>query len=324
MTLMTIYAGFDVGGTNARVSIYDVDGAVLGTAKSRIRDATRPDEVAETLEALLEEVFDGARAEAWELSAVGLGLAGQMSKNGEIVVNGPNLGWRDVPFAELMRAQLAERFGEVRVRVVNDLSALIWGEAFSGAIKGSKDVLAVYVGTGVGGAILSGGELVDGSGGKAGEIGHVKVVRDGRLCGCGQRGCLEAYAGGVHLERQVAEVAHAHGLEQLFRPDVPGQVDLARADGLSATVEPLGELWERATTHLATSLANACTLLNPEVLLLGGGVLMNLENFRLLTLAKTSPLILDAARDDMEIRFPMLGDDAGMLGAALLGMSSHP
>lgn len=317
-----IYAGFDVGGTNARLSIFDDEGQELESSKVRIRDATRPEEVAETLEGLLEEVFETSGIDPSALQSVGLGLAGQMSKDGEIVINGPNLGWRDVHFADLMRGQLDERFGEVAVQVVNDLSALVWGEYLQGAVQGVDDVLAVYVGTGIGGAILSEGRLVDGAGGKAGEIGHFKVVPGGRLCGCGQRGCVEAYAGGVHLEKQVAKIAHDHQLMDVFRDEAREHVDLGRADALSRSVEPLDELWERSTDYLAITLANACTLLNPAVLLLGGGALMGCEDFRLRTLSKTTPLILEAARDDLEIRFPKLGDLAGMLGAAKLGATA--
>ncbi|MFU8803514.1 MAG: ROK family protein [Bradymonadaceae bacterium] len=319
---MTIYAGFDVGGTNARLSIYNQDWSRLASSRVRIRDSTRPEEVAQTLEGLLEELFEESDADPADLHSVGLGVAGQMSLDGEIVVNGPNLGWRDVHFADLLRKQLDSRFGSVHVRVVNDLSALLWGERQEGAVKGCDDVLAVYVGTGIGGAILAHGRIIDGAGGKAGEIGHSKVAPGGRLCGCGQRGCVEAYAGGVHLERQVAEIAEAQGLTQVFRDEKRATVDLATADRLTGEYEALDALWDRSTDYLAVVLANACTLLNPGVLLLGGGVLSNCKDFRVRTLSKTTPLILEAARDDMEIRFPSMGDDAGVLGAALLAVGS--
>ncbi|MBA2662392.1 MAG: ROK family protein [Bradymonadaceae bacterium] len=320
---MKLLAGFDVGGTNARLCLYDASFTIVGQARTRVREATAPEEIAATLLGLLDKVLasdelDAAVIDAAVIDAVGIGLAGQLSVDGELVVNAPNLGWRDVALAQMLREHLAPAHGTARVKVVNDLSALLWGEHAAGAVAGASDVLAVYVGTGVGGAILAGGRLIDGAGGKAGEIGHFKVAVGGRLCGCGQRGCLEAYVGGIHLESQVAELAHAHDIAQVFMGDEREIVDLSRADALSHSVAELDALWERASDYLALSLANACTLLNPAVLLLGGGVLANCFDLRERVLTKTLPLVLAAARSDMDIRLPTLGEEAGMLGAALL------
>ncbi len=318
---MKLLAGFDVGGTNARLAVYDASFTCVGQARVRVRDATSPDEIASSLLSLLDEIFDGdssRKLERTDLHTVGIGLAAQMSADGELIVNAPNLGWRDVALASILRERLRESYGTTRVKIINDLKALLWGEHIGGAVKSTPNVLAVYVGTGIGGAILADGKLIHGAGGKAGEIGHTKVVVNGRLCGCGQRGCVEAYAGGVHLELQVAELAKKHKIHQVFTDESMEIVDLGRADELSQTIPELDELWNRASDYLALTLANACTLLNPNVLLLGGGVLMNCLDFRERVITKLSPLILEAARDELDVRLPTLGDDAGVLGAALL------
>lgn len=318
---MKLLAGFDVGGTNARLSLYDASFNCVGQARIRVRDATSPDEIASTLLCLLDQVFDDCNLESIkysDLHTVGIGLAAQMSADGELIVNAPNLGWRDVALASILRERLHDRYGTTRVKIINDLKALLWGEHIKGAVTSTPNVLAVYVGTGIGGAILVDGKLVHGAGGKAGEIGHTKVEVNGRLCGCGQRGCVEAYAGGVHLESQVAELAYAHNIHQVFIDKKQGMVDLGRADALSRLNPELDALWNRASDYLALALANACTLLNPDVLLLGGGVLMNCFDFRERVLVKISPLLLEAARNELDIRLPSLGDDAGVLGAAML------
>lgn len=306
---MTYHAGFDIGGTHARVAIYDETFEKCATDKRRIRGTTSPAEISSVIADLLAETLAETLAGLTENSpqeshqtvdTIGIGIAGQLADAGERVVNAPNLGWRDVPFADMVRQET-----DARVRVVNDLSALLWGERHDGAAKGCDDVLAAFVGTGFGGAILAGGHLIDGAGGKAGEIGHSKVVVNGRLCGCGQRGCVEAYVSGVHLERQLEEL----GLEP----------DLAVADRQASKRNgPVADLWQTATDMLAMTLANAVTLLNPGVLLLGGGVLDNLPYFRSETLARLQPQILEAAASDLDIRFAELGDDAGPLGAAIL------
>jgi glucokinase len=316
---MPLYAGFDIGGTNARMSLYDGSWQRLVEARRTIRGQTEPEQIAEAVREMLVAECGQVDVALDELTAVGIGLAGQLDKSGEMVVNAPNLGWRDEAFGELLRQTLEPELGEHNTRIVNDLNAILWGEYCDGAVAGVADVLAAYVGTGIGGAILCDGHLIDGAGGKAGEIGHSKVVPGGRLCGCGERGCVEAYAGGVHLESQVAEVAEREQIDALWRSGETVEVDLQEADRLVAQGhEAIEEIWERATDYLAIVLSNACTLLNPAVLLLGGGILSNLDEYRGRTLAKTTPLVLEAARDDLEIRTPQLGSDAGMIGAAKL------
>ena len=291
---MTHYAGFDIGGTNARLALFDEEFKQVGASRRRIRDATEPESVVEAMVELVAELHDD------EVTSVGIGIAAQLGNGGEVVVNAPNLGWRDVPFADLVRQAISPEVG-----VYNDLSALLWGERHAGAAQGCDDVLAAFVGTGFGGAILAGGELIDGAGGKAGEIGHCKVEVNGRMCGCGQRGCAEAYVSGVHLERQLADL----GLD----------IDLAAADDMARKGNgPVHDIWRHATDLLAITIANAVTLLNPSVLLLGGGVLDNLGYFREETLSKILPQVLAASLPELEVRFAELGDEAGVLGAALL------
>lgn len=297
------YIGLDIGGTNARASLYDPAFAPLATARVSVRQDTSPAGVAAAVAALIAQLNPPG-----PVIAVGVGLAAQLDRTGERVVNSPNLGWRDVPFAQILR----ERLGGPRVKVVNDLSALLWGERTAGAARGVDDVLAVYVGTGIGGGILSGGRLMEGAGGKAGEIGHLKLFPGGRLCGCGERGCAEAHAGGVHLEQQVA----ALGLPGLTRAD--GGVDLALADAASGDDARLDALWQTASGAIATLIGHAATLLNPQVVLLGGGVLVNCPRMSALVLDAAPRFISQPAGADLTIRFGELGDAAGMLGAASL------
>jgi glucokinase len=305
---MTRLAGFDIGGTNARLGVYDGGWNVVATAKRGTRDILE----AEALAALMAEML--AETAEDSIESVGVGIAAQLSQRGSVIANAPNFGWTDIPFAQLLTDALELDGSTPTVRLVNDLSALLWGEYRAGAARGHRNTLAVYVGTGVGGAILADGELVEGAGGKAGEIGHMKVAPGGRACGCGQRGCVEAYAGGAHLESMVREIARDHGLTELSVDDV----DLADAESRIDDVDALDALWDKATDYLAVCIANAVTLLNPGALLLGGGVLQNLDDFEKRVLTKTPPLISASAREDLEILQPDLGDSAGMLGAAML------
>ena len=311
-----MYAGFDIGGTSARASLYDDQWQSVGSERRRVREATEPAEIAELIRSMLRDLTPGG--EGGSLDGLGIGLAAQLGPEGRVVRNSPNLGWRDEPFVERLEEVLGEEFGAPSITLVNDLNALLWGEYSGGALGDVEDALAVYVGTGVGGGLLVQGDLVRGAEGVAGEIGHSKVEPGGRLCGCGERGCVEAYAGGIHLERQVADVADEE-LEEAGVVD-EGAVDLSVADELSREHPKLGEIWRRATDYLALVAANACTLLNPAVLLVGGGVVDHCDHFRERFLAKTTPLVLEVARESLEIRRPQLGDDAGVLGAARLAV----
>jgi glucokinase len=188
------YAGFDVGGTNARLEVFDQSYQTVFSERRPVRDVLTPKAMAKRLaEMLIDSGIDGNR-----LKSIGLGLAGQMSADGQMVFNSPNLGWRNIAFGALLAEEL-RGFSSAKVAVANDLNALLWGEFMHGAAKGTTDALAVFVGTGVGGAIIANGGLVHGAGGKAGEIGHMKVAFGGRLCGCGEFGCLEASPGAFTL-----------------------------------------------------------------------------------------------------------------------------
>ncbi|MEZ4461569.1 MAG: ROK family protein [bacterium] len=295
-----MFVGVDIGGTNIRLAVFDESFATVVSVRRNVRDVTAPQDLADRLVEMLADTG----VPPGSVRSIGLGLAGQMSRDGKIIYNSPNLGWRDVRFAEVLGDAL-EGVTSAPIAVANDLNALLWGEYQAGAARGVANCMAMFVGTGVGGAMICDGELVNGAGGKAGELGHVKVARDGRLCGCGEFGCLEAYAGGIHLERQVAEI-------------LGGGKDLAEVDASVYETPAIRELWETVTGHLSLAMANAVTLLNPEVVVLGGGIFENLPNFRDMTLRKTTPLILSACRDDVRFEMARLGDQAGMLGAALL------
>jgi glucokinase len=221
----------------------------------------------------------------------------------DVVVNAPNLGWRDVEFG----GRLARRLGRP-VRLVNDLSAAAWGELKGGAARGATDTFTVFVGTGVGSALVIGGRLVAGAGGVAGEFGHVKLVAEGgRACGCGQLGCLEAYVGGARLQGWMAEAGVPGAPSDLERLALEGE---AVAKGL----------YDFAVGHLALAIANQVTVLNPEVVVLGGGVLARCPGMvrRISEVVMTRASV--AARQLLRIQLAELGDDSGLVGAALLAV----
>jgi len=254
--------------------------------------------------------------------SVGVGIAAMLCDRDGTVANSPHLRWRDVPFGKLLARRLGPRFS---VGVYNDVNAIVYGESAAGAARGCRDVLGVYVGTGIGGGLIVNGALVEGTTNCAAEIGHTKVRWDDKAepCACGSRGCIEAYCGGSYLQRRIAKelgagarssaVHIAGGLEHVNI----SHVDRAAGDGDDWA---LG-LWTELAPLLAVTLGNAVALLNPDTLVLGGGVLSRTPT--LYELVVTTMMVAGNSPSLAPLRIveAELGDDAGIVGAAHLAGS---
>jgi glucokinase len=313
--------GVDLGGTNARAALVDVErGAVVGEeARHPIVDRG-PAAVAALLEELVRAVDPrGQRA------GVGVGIAAMLRGFSGVVVNSPNLGWREVDF----RALLRERVG-ARAELYNDLNAIAFGEATWGGARGVRDVLFCFVGTGVGAGLVTGGELYSGATHLAGEMGHGKVVPPSapgaRLCGCGQRGCLEAYASGRNLQARAREelgllIAAGQRAPSLAL-ELAGSLELVHAGHLDEAARRgdayADRLWSEVALHLGVALANAVTLLNPSRLVMGGGVWQGAPELKRRALAEFDAAVNAPSREGFSVVDSTLGDIAGVLGAAAL------
>lgn len=305
--------GIDLGGTNARAAVVDEQGRILASAKVALTDRS-PAAVVEVI----------AQATAAALSAdggvrvrgIGVGAAGQIHRDSGVIAVAPNLGWRNVPLAAL----LSERLGQ-QVRVVNDLAAAAWGELNAGAGRGATDVYVVFVGSGVGSCVIANTQLVRGAGGVAGELGHTKVIPNGRRCGCGELGCLEAYAGGHNLAAQAIEVmvaGRSPALMELTEGD-PSRVTAGTLERAAEAGDPAArEIHERAGKMLGLAISNMVTVLNPARLIIGGGVLMHCPGIRRYVVESVQAFASNTSREGLLIAEAELGDDSGIIGAALL------
>jgi glucokinase len=311
--------GVDLGGTNVRAAIVDAGGGAIVAARKELLTERGPEGAVRAVAALARAVAAEAGVDLARLGTIGVGVAGQCLGMTGIVVNAPNLGWRNVAFGGMLAGALG-----LPVRVTNDLSAAAVGEHAFGAARGAADALVAFVGSGVGAGLILGGKLYEGAYGVAAELGHVKVlVRSGqkeRLCGCGEWGCLEAYAGGMNLAARVREDAGA-GLADRVKAlagdearIAAGTVEAAYAEGDLYARELWGELGEL----LGVAIANAATLLNPARVVLGGGVLLGCPNLARIVRAQVMDKTARAARAGVELVAAELGDDAGLIGAALL------
>lgn len=310
---MTAHLGVDLGGTNFRIAAFGAGLTPESVHKEEVGEPRDPQTIVERLATAAERLAPSGPA------TLGVGIAAMLRDRRGTVANSPHLRWRDVAFGELLARRLGSRFS---VGVYNDVNAIVWGEAVGGAARGCRDVLGVYVGTGIGGGVIAGGQLVEGVSNCAGEIGHAKIRwdEDAAPCACGQRGCIEAYLGGSYVAKRIASelaagasssaIRLAGGIEHV----TPGHVDQAAGEGDEYALA----LWSELAPLLAVTLANALAVLNSERLVLGGGLLGRTPV--LYDLVETALLVATpvAISERLTVVPAELGDDAGLVGAAAL------
>jgi glucokinase len=307
---MGLTIGVDIGGTKIAAGVVDEEGAVLATCK--VQTPSTPEGVIDAIADAVRTVSAGHPAEA-----VGIGAAGYVDDKRATVLFAPNINWRH----ESLKDKVEQRVG-LPVVVENDANAAAWGEYRFGAGQGHDDVVCITLGTGLGGGIIIGGRLHRGRFGVAGEFGHIRVVPDGLLCGCGSQGCWEQYASGRALvryarQRAMATPENAEFLLSLGDGDpetIEGKhiSEAARAGDLVA-VDSFRELARWA----GAGLADLASLFDPSAFIVGGGV------------SDEGDLVLDPIRKSFKrwlvgnqfrphaaVLAAQLGGEAGLVGAA--------
>jgi glucokinase len=301
----------DIGGTKVAAGVVDEHGTILASTH---RD-TPADDVRQIEDAIAAVVTE--LAGSYDVKAVGVGAAGFIDARRSTVMFAPNLAWRDEP----MQASLQRRLG-LLVLIENDANAAAWAEVRFGAGRGTEHVVALTVGTGIGGGIVIKGQLVRGQFGAAAEIGHVTVVQDGRLCGCGLRGCWEQYASGRALVREAHEYLQrvpeaadellrlAHGRPEHVTGKMITEAALAGDTAALRCFDVVG-------TWLGRGLAGLAAVLDPGVFVIGGGVSAAGEVLRAPAAAAfAESLTGHGYRPLAELRIAELGPEAGLVGAA--------
>jgi glucokinase len=250
--------------------------------------------------------------------ALGVACAGQIDPVTGAVVYAPNLGWRDVPLGERLR----EAF-RIPVVVENDVRAAAWGEFVASAGGRHGSLVAIFVGTGVGSGAVLDGALWRGAGNAAGEVGHTQVVPGGLPCRCGRHGCLEQYVSGSGFQRRVGAAIDEGRVSRLVEACRGDASRLTALDvyGAARDGDALAhELWGDAVRLLTMATANYVTLFNPQVLVMGGGVIETVPAlFEAVAEAVPGLTTLLAARS-LKIGRARLGDLSGLVGAAALAM----
>lgn len=311
-----IYIGVDMGGTNIKVGICDEAGKLLHTYEGPTGTEHGADEVLDRIAQYVRRIVDDSPYDWEQVAGIGAGIAGFLDIPTGFVKLSANLGWRNVPVKQI----LEEKLGKT-VTIDNDANVAALGEAWSGAGAGIPNVVCYTLGTGVGGGIIIGGKIYQGYNGMAGELGHLQIVPDleAIVCGCGQSGCLETVSsatGIIRMGNDAIERGDKTSLSLIGEPITAKDV----FDAAKAGDEVALRIVNRAAYYLGRSMAMLAVIVNPQRFILGGGVSKAGEilfqpirdNFR-----KYTP---EAAQDGVEIVPAVLGNDAGVVGAAGLNL----
>ncbi len=312
--------GVDLGGTKIALGRVDEKGHVLEMLRLETMAGSGPTEIIERVRTGISQLIGSAG----KIAGVGIGVAGQVEPGTGRVIFAPNLNWHDVALGSELQIKLG-----LPVSVTNDVRAALLGEWLFGTGRGARDLLCIFVGTGIGGGIVSGGSLLEGCSNTAGEFGHITVDLHGPICSCGKRGCMEAIAGGWAISRRAKELVKTHpnaGAKILKMAG--GNIDDISARAVIQTYyagDPLArEIIDDAAEALAAGVTSLVNALNPCRIVLGGGIIEGMPEMVPRIEQAVKDKALHAAAKNLTISPSQLGNDAGMIGAAMLAMHFKP
>lgn len=279
-----VVAGVDIGGTNTVSGLVDRSGNIIATEKLITTDYPEINDFISALSASINRML--SKEKGLQLLGIGIGAPNGNYYRGTIEL-AANLAWQGIiPFADLLREKI-----DVPVLMTNDANAAAMGEMIFGAAKGMKDFIVLTLGTGLGSGIVINGEIVYGSTGFAGELGHSVVVPDGRQCGCGQRGCLETYASATGLVKTALFLLSDRREDSILRGIAPSELTSKKIAEAAASKDSLAlEAMDFTAEKLAAGITDAVVFSSPEAVFLFGG------------LARAGEMLFDPVRKYVDLK----------------------
>jgi len=314
--------GVDIGGTNVVVGLVPEAGGDAIELRNRATQAVRGVEaVVDDIVRMASEVIGRAGVSPADVVGMGVGSPGPLDRASGVVLHSPNLRWRDVPLRSLLR----ERF-DGPVALDNDANCATYGEWWQGAGRDTSSLFGLIVGTGIGGGWISGGALQHGASDGAGEIGHTTVALDGRRCACGNYGCIEAYASGPNIAARARQGLEA-GSRSLLTDLVEGDLDRITAATVFEAAIADDAFADRVVSEtarvLGVGVANVINLLNPEAVVLMGGVTRAGDHLLEPLRAEVRARAFQSSADACRIVPGELLETAGVVGAAGLFLQAR-
>ncbi len=299
----------DVGGTNTRMAVVNENGDILKLLKKSTHCKEGRDEMIKFIVSFAGETIEKSKLPKGEICGMGIGFPGPLNAETGTIFNPPNLnGWDNVPLRDILEKEL-----RVPVAIENDANAAALGEWWKGAGSGTSSLFCITLGTGVGGGIVMDGKVWHGASSIAGEIGHTTVIRDGIKCTCGNIGCLETYvcSGGI-LKRVNDALLEERDNDSRQPLTNLKQIDQMVMQGNEIVLNVIKE----TGVILGIAIANIANLLNPEMIVLFGGVTNLGENLVGPLKEEAKKRAFKKATESLRIELSQLGDNSGILGAA--------
>lgn len=308
--------GIDLGGTKILIGLVEKEsGKVVSHIKKKTKKEKGPENIVRKMVEGVEELLEESGKSFTEISSIGIGSAGQIDRKNGIIIGAPNLDCYNLNLKEILQ----DKFN-IPVFVGNDVEVATIGEQKFGAGKGCADFVCVFVGTGIGSAIVKNGHIIYGATGTAGELGHIIVDLNGRPCACGAHGCLEAYASRSAIETRI-EGALKKGRKSCISEYLE-EGKAITSSMIRKSIEREDELvtqcLSEASEYLSGGLASVINLINPELIILGGGLIEAVDYFYKQTIKKAKSKSLPVPAEKIRFSKTILGDYSGVIGAALL------
>ncbi len=295
------YLALDIGGTKILGAII-ADKKIIAKEKIKTNASQNQEEVYQRIKGVIATLL----LKTNDIAGIGIGIPGRVNEKGEITFS-PNL-----PFENFqLKAKLQEDFGVKNIIIDNDVNVGMLGEHWLGAGAGYKDALGIFIGTGIGGAVILNNKLILGKQNIAGEIGHMKLTFDGPKCNCGESGCLEAYASKIAMQKYMEK--HGMQFDSILKSSV-------LKNGLIEQNKIIKDAIKHSAYYLGEAIGSLVNCLDPEVIVLGGGVTQAIGDY---LLRKIEPVATARALVKPNIKLSLLGDDAGLFGAVKLLLSNN-
>jgi len=312
-----VYIGIDLGGTSVKVGLVDENGKILAKESCPTLVERGAEPVVNDMALLSLKVVEKAGYTLDDVKAIGIGLPGIQDPRTGIVPFCTNLRWHEVDVIGIMHKTI-----DKPIFIGNDATVAGLAESVAGVSAGVKDSVFLTLGTGVGGGVVIGGKVYSGVHGVGSELGHMITVIDGDECTCGNKGCWERYASATAIIRMGREAATANPESAIYK-DVNGNLNDVTAkvviDAAKAGDEVALKVFDRYVYHLCVGLVNIINFMDPEVIVLGGGVSHAGEFLLNAVRAKLPYMIFYKTMPYARIELAVLGNDAGIIGAAMLG-----
>lgn len=308
--------GIDIGGTKILAGFIDDSGLVISKRKVPVGRDKRYENVKAVIIDLLNDMLREKGLHRRSISKIGIACAGQIEKDTQKILFSPNLRWKDAPLKKDM-----EKYFRVSVFVENDVNAATYGEWRFGLNSKPKDMIGIYPGTGIGGGIITNGTLCRGFTNVGGEVGHIILNPHGYRCNCGNYGCFEAYCGGSYIVERVRRVmreGYRGKIWEISGGDLKG-LHAGHIEEASIMGDDLcGRIWGEVIEYMGAGMASLVNLLNPEVIVLGGGVVYGTKYLVDEAKRAMEKRVMKASLKGLSVEKGKLGDEAAVIGAAFI------